>query len=76
MDAKQYQTASTRSMLLLYDPDGALKGSRYRGEPQWRTAEREAAVEHAPLLSPADTFTVVPPSARRITRRLRGKRGK
>jgi len=76
MDAKHYQTASTRSMLLLYDVDGALKGSRYRGQPQLRTAERDAAVEVAPLLSLADTFTVVPPSAGRSTRQLRGKRSK
>lgn len=74
MDAKQYQTASTRSMLLLYDPDGALKDTRYRGQPQRRTAERDAALELAPLLSLADTFTVVPPGARRNKKQLRGKR--
>lgn len=76
MDAKQYQTRSSRSMLLLYKTDGSLMGSRYCGEPQPRTADRDAAIEVAPLRSLAVTFNKVPPSARRSTRQLRGKRGK
>ena len=75
-DAKQYQTASSRAMLLLYDTDGSLKGSRFRGEPQARTPEQDAAIGVAPLLSLAATFTNPPPSARRSTRQLRGKRAK
>ena len=75
MDAKQYQTRSSRSMLL-YETDASLSGSRYRGEPQPRTADRDAAIEVAPLQSVAATFNKVPPSARRSTRQLRGKQGK
>ncbi|MEU8011747.1 hypothetical protein [Micromonospora parva] len=76
IDAKQYQTRSSRSMLLLYETDGSLSGSRYRGEPQRQTADRDAAIEVTPLRSLAATFNKVPPSARRSTRQLRGKRGK
>lgn len=76
IDAKQYQTQSSRSMLLLYETDGRLSGSRYRGEPQARTADRDAAVSVAPLRSLAATFSREPPSARRATMRLRGKRSK
>jgi hypothetical protein len=61
MDAKQYQTRSSRSMLLLYKTDGSLSGSRYRGEPQPRTAERDAAIEVAPLRSLSATFSKAPP---------------
>ena len=76
MDAKQYQTHSSRSMLLLYETDGSLAGSRYRGEHQPRTADRDAAIEVAPLRSLAATFSKVPPSARRGSKQLRGKRSK
>jgi len=76
IDAKQYQTRSSRSMLLLYETDGSLSGSRYRGEPQPPTADRDAAIGVAPLRSLAATFSKVPPSARRGTAQLRGKRGK
>ncbi|WP_433164406.1 hypothetical protein [Kribbella sp. CA-247076] len=81
IEAKQYQTRSSRSMLLLYNTDGTLTGSSYRGESQPRTAERDAAIAALPLQSLASTFSSatsnkVPPSARRTTRRLRGKRGK
>lgn len=75
IDAKQYQTHSSRSMLLLYNTDGALEGSRFCGDPQPRTAERDAEVEVVPLRSLKATFSTVPPSARRSTKRLRGKRG-
>jgi hypothetical protein len=53
-------------LLLLYDPDGVLRGSRYRGEPQRRTAERDAAVERAPLLSLTNTSSPHPARLRRI----------
>lgn len=76
MDAKQYQTESSRSMLLLYDTDGSLRGSRYRGQPQPRTPERDAAIEVAPLRTLAETFGKPPPGARRSAHQLRGKRGK
>jgi hypothetical protein len=76
MDAKQYQTQSSRSMLLRYGTDGSLRGSRYRGEPQARTGDRDAAIAVAPLRSLAATFSTVPPSARRSTRQLGSKRGK
>jgi hypothetical protein len=76
IDAKQYQTASSRSMLLLYKTDGSLIGTRYRGEPQPRTADRDAAIEVVPLLSLAATFNRPPPGTRRSTRQLRGKRAK
>ncbi|WP_248761451.1 hypothetical protein [Pseudarthrobacter sp. SSS035] len=76
MDAKQYQTHSDRAMLLLYQPDGSLIGTRYRGRPQERTTDRDHAVEIAPLRGLKMTFTKLPPSARRSTVRLRGARGK
>jgi hypothetical protein len=76
MDAKQYQTLSDRSMLLLYQPDGSLIGTRYRGRPQERTIDRDYAVDNAPLRSLKVTFSKLPPSARRSTVRLRGSRGK
>lgn len=76
IDAKQYQTHANRSMLLLYDTDGKLTGTRFRGEPEPRTAERDAEIEVSPLRSLASTFGTVPPSARRKTHRLRGKRSK
>ena len=75
IDAKQYQTNSSRSMLLLYNTDGVLEGSRFCGDPQPRTAERDAEIEVVPLRSLKATFSTVPPSARRTTKRLRGKRG-
>lgn len=56
MDAKQYQTGSSRSMLLLYRPDGTLFGARYRGQPEPRTPERDAGIAIAPLQSLAKTF--------------------
>ncbi|WP_202979333.1 hypothetical protein [Arthrobacter sp. TS-15] len=76
IDSKQYQTNSNRSMLLLYSADGFLTGSRYRGGPQPKTLERDAAITVAPLKSLAATFTKLPPSARRSTKKLNGGRGK
>lgn len=76
MDEKQYQTRSSRSMLLLYQTDGSLTDSRYRGEPQNRTAEQDQAIQVSPLRSLAATFSQLPPSARRSTKRLNGNRGK
>jgi len=76
VDAKQYQTEASRSMLLLYRPDGMLFGSRFRGDPEPRSAERDAEIAVSPLRSLASTFSIPPPSARRNTKRLRGKRSK
>lgn len=76
MNDKQYQTHSDRAMLLLCQPDGRLIGTRYRGTPQERTADRDQAIEIAPLRDLKMTFTQLPPSARRSTVRLRGGRGK
>jgi hypothetical protein len=73
VDAKQYQTASNRAMLLTYAPDGSLTGSRYRGDPPVRTAEQDEAVSMTSLRSLTATFATLPPSARRSTKRLRGK---
>lgn len=73
VDDKQYQTHSSRSMLLLYRPDGSLVGSRFRGAPEPRSAQRDAAIEISPLRSLAATFSSPPPSAKRATRQLRGK---
>lgn len=75
VDAKQYQTESSRAMLLLYGTDGSLRGYQYRGTPFDRTPERDAQIETLPLRSLKKTFGSVPPSARRRTRRLRGKGG-
>lgn len=74
MDAKQYQTRSSRSMLLLYRPDGSLFGSRYRGEPEPQTPERDAEIAVAPLHSLASTFNNIPQKARRSAKQRRGKR--
>jgi hypothetical protein len=76
MRDKHYQTHASRSMLLLYNTDGVLQGSLYSRSPQERTTERDAAVALSPLNSLAKTFSHAPPSARRPTRRLRGKRPK
>ncbi len=65
MDAKQYQTKSSRSMLLLYRPDGTLFGCRYRGRPELPTSERDAEIAIAPLHSLAKTFDNSPSNARR-----------
>ncbi|MEC5192676.1 hypothetical protein RCH17_002978 [Arthrobacter sp. MP_M7] len=75
MEAKQYQTRSSRSMLLLYEDDGSLTGSHYRDRPEARTADRDRAIDIAPLRSLPMTFSKLPPSARRSTVRLRSKRG-
>lgn len=74
IDAKQYQTRSNRALLLTYAPDGSLTGSRYRGAPPAQTPEQDEAVRLMPLQSLAATFAALPPSARRASRRLRGKR--
>ncbi|WP_200954659.1 MULTISPECIES: hypothetical protein [unclassified Nocardioides] len=74
VSAKQYQTAASRSMVLLYRTDGRLYGSRFIGHPEVRTVARDAEMEIAPLRSLARTFATVPPSAKRATRQLRGKR--
>ena len=76
IDAKQYQTQATRSMLLLYGTDGTLFGSRFCGDPEPRSAERDAEIAVSPLRSLASTFSPLPPSARRSTKQLRGKRSK
>jgi hypothetical protein len=76
IDAKQYQTRASRSMLLLYRTDGTLYGSRFRGSPEPRSDERDAEISVSPLRSLASTFSAVPPSARRRTKQLRGKRNK
>ena len=76
VDAKQYQTASSRSMLLLDRPDGSTFGSRYRGEPEPRTPDRDAEIALAPLHSLAATFRTVPPRKRHSNKQHRGKRAK
>lgn len=75
IDAKQYQTDSSRSMLLLYSADGNFTGSRYRAERQPRSAERDAAVAAAPLHTLQETFGGQPPGAGRGTSRRPGKGG-
>ena len=76
LDDKHYQTQAARSMLLLYDTNAVLRGSIFLGTPQERTNDRDAAVAASPLHSLAKTFSTAPPSARRTTRQLRGKRPK
>lgn len=76
IDAKQYQTRSSRSMLLIYGINGALQGSRFRGSLQPRTAERDSEIGVTPLRNLKATFSTVPPSARRSTIGLRGKRSR
>lgn len=76
IDAKQYQTQASRSMLLLYGIDGTLLGSRFCGDAEPRSADRDAEISVSPLRSLASTFSTPPPSARRSTKRLRGKRSK
>jgi hypothetical protein len=76
LQAKQYQTESSRAMLLLYDTSGRITGSLFEGAPQARSAARDAEIASAPLQSLATTFSTQPPSARRAKRQLRGKRAK
>jgi hypothetical protein len=75
-DAKQYQTKSDRAMVLLLDPDGEIRGSRFQPTAETRTPERDDEIASAPLWSLAKTFSKPPPSARRATRRLRGAKGR
>jgi len=76
IDAKQYQTRASRSMLLLYSTSGKLFGSRFCGAPEPRSAERDAEIAVSSLRSLASTFSTPPPSAQRRTKKLRGKRSK
>lgn len=75
-----WMRSSTRRILTgrccCYQVDGSLIGSRYRGEPEKRTVDRDNAVEIAPVRSLESTFSKLPPSARRSTVRLRGGRGR
>ena len=76
MDDKQYQTRSSRSMLLLYKTSGLLYGSRYCDDMEPKTVERDAEVDRAPILSLSATFRSGPPVKKRVSKRKRKKRGK
>lgn len=70
VEDKQYQTRSSRAMLLLYTISGKLTGSRYRGDLELRTSERDAAVAASGLYSLQETFGGhAPGPARRKGRR-------
>ncbi|MCW3158600.1 hypothetical protein [Micropruina sonneratiae] len=74
-DLKKYQTKASRSMLLLYDKAANLQGMRYDDRLWEQSDAMDAAVAAAPLMSLEDMVRPVPPSARRGTKRLRGRHG-
>ncbi|MPQ96475.1 hypothetical protein GB931_00770 [Modestobacter sp. I12A-02628] len=76
IEAKQYQTASNRALLLIYRPDGSIATSQYRGEPQPRSPERDIEIATSPLLSLDETFAKAPPRGQRGPASKRRKRPK
>ncbi len=76
VDAKQYQTAASRALLVLYRPDGSMFGSRYRGDPEPRTPERDAEVAALPLQSLTAMFGPTAKGSRPKKKRPRGGRAR
>ena len=76
MRLKRHQLKSDRSYGLLFDQDGNLEVAMYLNRPVGNDAELDALVEKFGFRPVIDTSPPVPPSARRTTRRLRGKKGR
>jgi hypothetical protein len=76
MHLKRHQLKSDRSYGLLFDQDGNLELAMYLNSPVGDDAELDALVEDFGLRPVVDVSPSVPPSARRTTRRLRGKKGR
>lgn len=60
LGAKQYQTRSSRALLLIYRPDGSIVSSDHRSEPQPRSPERDQEIATTPLLDLESTFAPGP----------------
>ncbi len=76
MHLKRHQLKSDRSYGLVFDQDGNLEVAMYLNSPVGNDAELDALVEMFGFRPVIDTSPPVPPSARRTTRRLRGKKGR
>jgi hypothetical protein len=76
MHLKRHQLKSDRSYGLLFNEDGNLELAVYLNNPTGDDAELDALVEEFGFRPVVDTSSPVPPSARRTTRRIRGKKGR
>lgn len=76
MHLKRHQLKSDRSYGLLFDEGGNLELAMYINNPTGDDAELDALVEESGFRPVGDTSPPIPPSARRTTRRLRGKKGR
>jgi hypothetical protein len=71
---KRHQLESDRSYGFIYDEDGRLELAMYFNSPVEENPALDALIDEAGLQPAINTRPVVPPSARRRTRRLRGKK--
>lgn len=74
MHVKRHQMKSDRSYGLLFNEAGNLELAMYYNRPVGDDAELDALVKELGFKPVVDTSPPVPPSARRTTRRLRGKK--
>lgn len=74
MFLKRHQLKSDRSYGLIFGVDGHLEVAMYLNNPVGEDAELDALLEEFGLKPVVDNSPPVPPSARRTTRRLRGKK--
>lgn len=73
IELKRHQWKSDRSYGLVFDHSGALAAAMYFNSPVGEDAELDAVIEDLGL-HPIQRRPPVPPSARRPTRQLRGKK--
>jgi len=71
---KRHQLKSDRSYGFVFDQDGNVELAMYFNSPWEANLELDALVEQANLQPAIDDSALLPPSARRRTRRLRGKK--
>ena len=74
MHLKRHQLQSDRSYGLIFGVSGNLEVAMYLNSPVGEDAELDALVEQFGFNPDIDNSPPVPPSARRTTRRLRGKK--
>ena len=74
MHLKRHQLQSDRSYGLVFGVDGNLELAMYLNNPVGENAELDALVEQFGFKPAIDDSRPFPPSARRTTRRLRGKK--
>jgi hypothetical protein len=76
MAAKKHQMQSDRSLGLLLDHSRQIVGTVYMNNVPGDDPDLDSLGEAVGLLSMEESHRPVPPSARRATHRLRGKRKK